>query len=188
MLGAATEVGFCPDGAAAARIQALAAELEAMNPCAEPARAGALLRGHWKLLYASLALQRTSTLASLTFGILPPTPVQVAELFNQVDPATGLWDNVIRFEDVETGQPGTAVTLGRYVVTDDDRLDLSFASAMVAERANLVRLPLDGDRLPAMTIRITYLDDGFRALRGTGGTLYLFERLDSAPLRWAREG
>jgi hypothetical protein len=185
-LGAQTEVGFAADRAAAARIRALATELEAMNPTPEPARAASLLRGRWRLLYSNLDLARQTTLARLSLGILPATPVEVVELYNEIDPSTGLYDNVIHFLDSE-GHPGTLVMAGHYGVEDDGRIDIRTQEAIVTGVGAPVRLPADTARVDTLVTDITYLDDGFRLVRGPYGSLYLLERLDPAPMRWARD-
>lgn len=187
VLGAATEMGLRADPAAADSIRALASELEQMNPTEEPARAAAMLRGRWRLLYSNLELKRRTTLAELSFKMLPATVVDVVDLFNEVDPASGLWDNVITFEDGATGAPGTVVMRGEYGIDDDADIDIRFSEAMVLTEAAPVRLPIDHARLPLMHNRITYLDDGFRMVRGNFGNLYIFERLDRAPMRWSRD-
>ena len=184
-LGAIAELGFNPDVAVAAKIRALAATLEALNPTPEPARASALLRGRWRLLYSNFDLQRTTTLANLSFNMLPKTSVEVTELYNEIDPANGTYDNVINllFED---GSPGTQVMLGDYSVEDDAQLDVRFTDAIVHGQSAPVRLPVDTARIPPLLTAITYLDDGFRMVRGTQGSLYILERLDAAPMLWAR--
>ncbi|QMW24144.1 PAP/fibrillin family protein [Sandaracinobacteroides saxicola] len=186
-LGARTEVGFDAGGADVERIKALAAALEGLNPTAEPSRAVALLRGRWKLLYSSFGLQRDTTLARLSFNVLPKSPIRVKELFQEIDPATGLYDNVVTF-DGEDGFPGESVTLGEYAVVDDHRLDVRFTEALVLGPGAPVRLPLDNARIPPLYSDVTFLDDGFRLNRGSFGNLYVLERLDPAPLRWARDG
>lgn len=185
-LGAAAELGFNPDEAVAAQIRALARKLEALNPTPEPARAVALLRGRWRLLYSNFDLQRRTTLATLSFNMLPRTQVEVTELYNEIDPANGVYDNVITllFED---GSPGTQVMLGAYSVEDDTRLDVRFSEALVIGQGAPVRLAVDTSRIPPLQSAITYLDDGFRLVRGNQGSLYILERLDSAPMLWSRD-
>jgi hypothetical protein len=185
-LGAQTEVGFRAQPCELERIRTLAAELEAMNPTPEPARAAALLRGRWRLLYSNLELQRRTTLAQLSLGILPPIPVDVTELYNEVDPATGLYDNIIHFLTDE-GTPAVQVMAGDYEVEDDVRIDLRYREALVMGPGAPVRLPADGMRVASLKIDHTYLDDGFRMARGAFGSLYILERLDPAPMRWARD-
>lgn len=186
-LGAMTEVGFDAGGTDVDRIKALAAQLESLNPIEEPARAAAQLRGRWKLLYSSFGLQRETTLARLSFNALPKTAVQVTEIFQEVDPSTGLYDNVVTFTDGD-GIPGETVTLGAYQVLDDKRLDVAFSEALVNGPGTPVRLPIDNARIPPLHSDVTYLDDNFRLMRGSFGNLYVLERLDAAPIRWAREG
>ncbi|MBS3962263.1 MAG: hypothetical protein KGZ61_10615 [Sandarakinorhabdus sp.] len=185
-LGAATEVGFRAAAEDVARIKALATELEGMNPTPEPARAASLLRGRWRLLYSNFELQRRTTLARLSLGVLPPTSVEVVELYNEIDPANGLYDNVIHvlFDD---GDPGIQVMAGKYEVEDDDHLDIRYSEALIMGPGAPVRLPTDCARITSLKTEITYLDDGFRLVRGAYGSLYILERLDPAPMRWARD-
>lgn len=185
-LGAFTEVGFPTTPAATARIRALAAELESLNPTPEPARAAALLRGRWRLLYSNLDLQRSTTLAQLSLGILPQHKVEVTELYNEVDPATGLYDNVIHFL-AEDGSPGIQVMAGQYEAEDDQSINLVYSEALVIGPGAPVRLSADGVRANSLKTEITYLDDGFRLARGAFGSLYILERLDPAPMRWSRD-
>lgn len=185
-LGALTEVGFQAADADTARIRALAAELEAMNPTAEPAQAAALLRGRWRLLYSNFDLQRSTTLARVSLGICPPQPVEVVELYNEIDPATGLYDNVIHYLD-DDGSPGILVMAGQYQVEDDTHLDLRYFEARIFGPGAPVQLPATGSRVSSLSVEITYLDDSFRLARGAYGSLYILERLDPAPMRWSRE-
>lgn len=184
-LGAQTEVGFEAAPADSARIRALATELEAMNPTAEPARAAALLRGRWRLLYSNFDLQRQTTLAQLSTGVLPADPVEVVELYNEIDPATGLYDNVIHFLFAD-GSPGMQVMAGAYEAEDDTHLDLRYSEALVIGPGAPIRLPVVS-RIGSLKTEITYLDDGFRLVRGAYGSLYILERLDPAPMRWSRD-
>ena len=186
-LGARTELGFDAGGDAVERIKALADELESLNPTPEPARAAALLRGRWRLLYSSFGLQRDTTLARISFNAFPKTPVHVKSLFQEIDPATGLYDNVVTF-DGEDGMPGEAVTFGAYQVMDDRRLDVRFTDMLVSGPGVPVKLPIDNARIPPLYSDVVYLDDGFRLNRGSFGNLYVLEREDTAPMRWAREG
>lgn len=185
-LGALTEVGFHATEADTARIRALAAELEALNPTPEPARAAALLRGRWRLLYSNLDLQRSTTLARLSLGILPQQKVEVTELYNEIDPATGLYDNVIHFLG-QDGTPGIQVMAGQYEAEDDHSINLVYSEALVTGPGAPIRLSADGVRANSLKTEITYLDDGFRLARGAFGSLYILERLDPAPMRWSRD-
>lgn len=185
-LGALTEVGFDATPADTARIRALAAELETLNPTPEPARAAALLRGRWRLLYSNLDLQRSTTLAQLSLGILPHQRVEVTELYNEIDPATGLYDNVIHFLGAD-GAPGIQVMAGQYEAEDDQTINLVYSEALVIGPGAPVRLSADGVRANSLRTEITYLDEGFRLARGAFGSLYILERLDPAPMRWSRD-
>ncbi|MDW8414247.1 MAG: PAP/fibrillin family protein [Thermaurantiacus sp.] len=185
-LGAVTEVGFAAGGAEVARLQRLAAELEALNPTARPARAAALLRGRWHLVYASFGLLRRSTLAALSFGALPRTEVDVVEIYQETEPATGWYDNVVHLIDAD-GLPATLVVAGTYAVRDDRAIDIRFERALLYGERPRIERPIDPERHPPLLTRLSFLDDGFRLVRGSGGSLYVLERLDPAPMRWARE-
>ncbi len=186
-LGAVTEVGFAEGGADVARLQALANELEALNPTPEPARAQALLKGRWHLLYSSLGLLRETTLARYSFGLLPDLPVTAVEIFQETDPATGHYDNIIHFLDGE-GAPGSLLLAGDYRVEDDSEIDIRFDRAILTTAAGRSIHPLDRGRTGPLRVTLSYLDDGFRLMRGAGGSLYILERLDSCPMRWSRDG
>lgn len=186
VLGALTEVGLNADPADTARIRALAAELEGMNPTPEPARAASLLRGRWRLLYSNFSLQRHTTMTQLSLGVLPADPVEVVELYNEVDPSTGLYDNIIHFL-FDDGTPGVQVMAGAYEVEDDSHVDVRYYEALVLGPGAPVRLPATGSRVNSLKTEVTYLDDGFRLVRGAYGSLYILERLDPAPMRWARD-
>lgn len=187
LLGAATEVGFRADPDTASRIRTLAQSLEALNPTPEPARAISLLRGRWRLVYSNFTLQRHTTLARLSARILPPEPIEVTELYNEVDPLTGTYDNVIHFLS-ETGWPGIHVMAGSYAPEGAEEIDLFFTEAMLFGHGGPVMLPACGSRGESQKVRITYLDEGFRLTRGPYGSLYILERLDPFPLRWTRDG
>ncbi len=186
-LGATTEVGFAEGGAEVARLQALALELEALNPTPEPARAQALLKGRWHLLYSGLGLLRETTLARYSFGLLPKVPIHVVEIFQETDPATGHYDNIVHYLDW-SGEPGTLVLAGDYRVEDDSTMDIRFDRAILATAAGRSIHPFGGGSVGPIQARISYLDDGFRLMRGVNGSLYVLERLDPQPMRWTRDG
>lgn len=187
VLGAATEVGFSPDPVAASRIRALAEQLEPLNPTPEPARAIGLMRGRWRLVYSNFTLQRHTTLARLSGRSLPPEPIEVTELYNEVDPLTGTYDNVVHFLS-ESGWPGIHVMAGSYSPESAHDIDLAFTEAMLFGHGRPVMVPACGSSGESQKVRISYLDEGFRLTRGLYGSLYVLERLDPFPLRWTRDG
>ncbi len=186
-LGALAEVGLSKDLSLADRIRALAAELEALSPMEEPARAAALLKGRWRLLYANFDFERRTSLARISLGVLPDVTVELVDFYNEIDPATGLYDNVIHLIDGE-GVPQKLVMAGRYAVEDDHTIDIETVSVTITGGNGRLTLPGDGAKFRNLRTHILYLDDGFRLVRGMLGALYVLERLDPAPLHWAREG
>ena len=179
-LAVATDAGFDAGGAAVELIKALAADLEAANPTPAPARAAALLRGRWRLLYSSFGLKREATLARLSFNVLPKTPVTVTDLWQEVDPATGLYDNIVDHS------AGSVVTVGQFSARDDRRLDVCFTD-MIAVGEGAVRAPIDNSKIPALHSDVTYLDDDFRLNRGGFGNLYVLQLVERSPAGWARD-
>lgn len=179
-IAAATEAGFDAGGAEVDSIKRLAAALEAGNPTAAPARADALLKGRWRLLYSSFGLQRDATLARLSFNTLPKTPVRVTDLWQEVDPATGLYDNVVDHE------AGVVVTLGTYTPASDARLDVLFTE-MLASGLGAARAAIDNAKIPPLWSDVTYLDEEMRLNRGGFGNLYVLQLVEREPERWSRD-
>jgi hypothetical protein len=185
-LGALAEVGLRKDPGLAARIRALAQELEPMSPAEEPARAASWLRGRWRLIYATFDLERDTSLARISLGTLPDAPVELVDFYNEIDPAAGLYDRILHMLDAD-GNPQTLIMAGHYAVEDDRTIDIQVQGMTVAGANGRVTLQGDDARLRNLRTQILYLDEGFRMVRGTLGALYLLERLDPAPLRWARD-
>lgn len=183
-LGEATDAGFAEGGKRVERIAGLAEALEALNPTPAPARAADLLRGRWRLLWSSFGLQREATLARLSFNLLPAEPIRVRALFQEVDPATGLYDNVVAY-DRPDGTAGEAVTLGRFQPAGDGRMDVVFTHAQATGHP---RVAIDNAKIPPLHSDVTYLDSDFRLNRGSYGSLYVLALVDRAPPRWARDG
>ena len=178
-IAATTDVGFEAGGEAVETIKRLAAALEAVNPTPEPARADDRMRGRWRLLYSSFGLQRDATLARLSFNALPKTPVHVTDLWQEVDPVTGLYDNVVDHAE------GSVVTLGRYAPASAQRLDVLFTE-IVATGLGAARVPIDNSKIPPLHSDVTYLDDDFRLNRGSFGNLYVLKLIERIPATWSR--
>ncbi|WP_448585318.1 PAP/fibrillin family protein [Thermaurantiacus sp.] len=182
-LGAATDSGFAAGGKRVARIAELATALEALNPTPAPARAADLLRGRWRLIWSSFGLEREATLARLSFNLLPAEPICVHTLFQEVDPETGLYDNVVSYEGADGGA-GEAVTLGQFRAVTDVRMDVVFTHAQATGHPRVV---IDNAKIPPLFSDVVYLDSDFRLNRGSFGSLYVLALADRAPARWARD-
>lgn len=176
-----TDVGFDAGGAAVEEIKRLAAALEAANPTPAPSRADDLLHGRWRLLYSSFGLERQATLARLSFNALPKTPVRVTDLWQEVAPATGLYDNIVDHES------GSVVTLGQFSPASDQRLDVKFTDLVVTGEG-ATRAVIDNAKIPPLWSDVTYLDEDFRLNRGGFGNLYVLQLVERQPEKWAREG
>ncbi len=179
-VAAATDVGFDAGGDAVDTIKRLAAALEAANPTLAPARAASLLHGRWRLLYSSFGLQRAATLARLSFNILAKTPVTVTDLWQEVQPSTGLYDNIVDHD------AGSVVTMGRFSPRDDHRLDVAFTD-LIVRGEGAMRAPIDNTKIPPLHSDVTYLDDDFRLNRGGFGNLYVLQLVERHPASWSRD-
>ncbi len=181
-LGAATEAGFAEGGRRVERLAELAAALEALNPTPAPAREADLLRGRWRLVWSSFGLKREATLARLSFNLLPEEPVRVEALFQEVDPESGLYDNVVDYRRPD-GTAGRAVTLGQFAPASDRRMDVVFTHAQASGHP---RAAIANDRIPPLWSDVVYLDEDFRLNRGSYGSLYVLALAERAPAVWSR--
>lgn len=188
-VSARTDVGFDSDDAAVARIKALAAEVEALNPTQAPNTRADLLDGRWKLLYSSFGLERDTNLRRLSFATLPRAPITVTAVYQEVGTASGQYDNVVAFT-IADGSRGWHRTRGVFkpAPDDDKRILIDFTSnlahpddATLAEEAWRARLGVAADEPieapikapPGLYSDITYLDADLRLMRGNIGNLYV---------------
>lgn len=181
-LGAATDIGFEAGRAggskAVARIADLVDRVAAANPTPAPARADALLKGRWRMVYSSLGLDRDTNLSRLSFGLLPAQAIRIANVAQEVDPATGLYDNTIFYDG------GMQVTMGEFMPADDHRMTVRFTEAAAS---GLGKHPLDQTKMPAMHSDVIYLDDELRLNRGSYGNIYVLVLEDRNPHQWSRD-
>jgi hypothetical protein len=191
-LAAATDMRFEATKEEEQEIQALAAEVEKLNPTPDPARRADLLDGRWRLLYSSFRLTREASLGRLSFGKLPEVTVRVEGIYQEVDTAGGHYNNLVHFAHGDT--KGVQVTKGRFEPADGTRLSIAFyaADARPADRAvapaafatslgtapDRLEAPLDA---PGLWSDVVYLDDDLRLNRGAYRNLYVLVR-DPAPV------
>ena len=193
-LSAATDAGFAAkdDSPVVARIIALAAQVEALNPTPRPVDQPRLLDGRWKLLYSSFGLERQTTLRRISFATLPrEARIAVDGVYQMVDAATGRYDNHVEFR-AENGTAGVHVTRGIFKPQDgsDKRLEISFvgngAYPLAAESGPgdlRAALGLGADEPLEAPVKfdgwsdVTYLDDDTRLMRGNAGNLYVLEKI-----------
>jgi hypothetical protein len=201
-LSVETDAGFAATPEQNARITELAAALAAANPTPAPARADALIKGRWAMLYSSFGLNRQATLGRLTWNSFPKeSAITVGNLYQEVDPATGNYDNLISFTDRD-GRTGWNVVKGRYSPHDDERMDVVFFHTFIAPGAGVseadfrdsldldaemaLSIPMNNDKVPPLHSSVTYLDEDFRLARGSYGNLYVLERAADWDGVWGR--
>jgi hypothetical protein len=173
------------------QISALALALEAVNPTPNPTARSDLFDGRWRLLFSTFNLERTASLAKLSFGKLPDSEVTIGDVFQEVSSKHGqLYDNVVEFVD-GAGQRGMKVMHGYYTIHDGQRLDVVFDHVFVTpldtrdisqfyrdlniEPGIDISVPIA--RTPPMHSSLIYLDDEMRINRGVYGGVYVLEKL-----------
>jgi hypothetical protein len=105
----------------------------------------------------------------------------VTDLWQEVDPATGIYDNIVDHEE------GSAITLGHFKPASDQRLDVVFTEMLVTG-LGAARVPIDNAKIPPLYSDVTYLDEDFRLNRGSYGNLYVLQLVTREPKTWARTG
>lgn len=170
------------------RIQALAAQLEPLNPTPSPAVDGlGLLAGRWQLLYSTFPLERQATLRRLSFAKLPDVEVTVTGIFQEASADGSTYDNVVAFEHGTLR--GAQRTHGTFVAEAPRRLQIHFhwasveAVAPALDEAGLrAALGVGPDARLRADVSfdgwsdVTYLDGELRLMRGNVGNLYVLVR------------
>ena len=87
----------------------------------------------------------------------------------------------------DDGTPGTIVMAGHYDAEDDQSIDVRYDDARLFGPGAPVRILSTAARVTSLRTEVTYLDDGFRLVRGAYGSLYILERLDPSPMVWSRD-
>jgi len=174
-----------------ARIQALASDIEPLNP--NPDGSFDKIAGRWRLLYSSFRLERQATLRRLSFAKLPDIEVTVTGIYQEIAADGSQYNNLVEFHlgDLQ----GVQETHGSFTTAPPHRLNISFsrasvyaADAAMQESDFRARLGVDsGARLSADVSfdgwsDITYVDDSLRLMRGNLGNLYVIVR-DDGPIR-----
>ncbi|MBL0923112.1 MAG: fibrillin [Sphingomonadaceae bacterium] len=176
-----TDNGFEAGGAAVDRIKVLSAALESANPTPDPAQQAEMLRGRWQLLYSSFGLERETTLARLSFNVLPKIGVRVNSVWQEVQPERALYDNIVECEE------GPVIVEGRYAAQSGSRLGVEFYRAFSVLGMDHYDGAIDNGKIPSLHSDVTFLDRDFRLNRGGFGNLYVLQLIDRSPSVWSRD-
>lgn len=159
---------FGLDAATRLAIDGLAVALEAASPVAAPlTRLGDLLDGRWRLLYTTLTIlgRRRSRLSLSTAS--KSGFVSLGELYQNVDAAAGVAENVVQFR-VMGRVGGTFAITASFTPQSDRRVGVAATAStlsppglekMLGENVGLLTQIFD----PTGWLDVTYLDDeGYR--------------------------
>lgn len=186
------------------RIRELMEALAGLSPEPEPL-ASPRIDGRWRAEFASFGIKaeegqgirRESDLMFNSFGKLPSAPIRVTDMYQDIDRATGAYNNVVNFEIPGSDLHGRLVTVGRFAIHADEprRAVVSFfevfaepAEAGVDEAAFRAALGIAPDaklraefRPPRVHSDVVYLDDEMRINIGSVGGNYVLSQTGDAP-------
>lgn len=174
---------FGLDAATRLAIDGLAVALEAASPVAAPlTRLGDLLDGRWRLLYTTLTIlgRRRSRLSLSTAS--KSGFVSLGELYQNVDAAAGVAENVVQFR-VMGRVGGTFAITASFTPQSDRRVGVAATASslsppglekMLGENVGLLTQIFD----PTGWLDVTYLDDeGYRLGRDDKGHLFVLQKV-----------
>lgn len=160
-----------------------------------PGGGDALLAGNWRTLFASFGAKHSagrarahdSTLAVQSFGKLPPAPIRVLDIRQEIAIESHVYSNVVPIAALD-GARGAVIVHGRYERdgTNPIRLNVAFTCAELRAEdlpALLAALGLPAEMpaevifaAPRLHTEIVFLDETLRINRGSMGGLYVLER------------
>lgn len=201
--------GFDDEGFAA--LGALVDALTPLSPVAAPTIETAWVAGPWASLFAHFGAKHSAgktrrhpaTLKVHSFNAFGDVPIWVDAIDQEIDPATGAYNNVVTVEVGEAGVPALLIIHGRYTADADDpkRFHVAFSAAELRPRAGTTEAalraavgdgpdaPLKRDfKAPRLHSDVIYVDEDLRLNKGNFGGLYVMRRIDTArSISWPTE-
>ncbi len=181
--------GFSSDSPEMKEIKSIIHELIDLTPISDPGNQLASVHGRWMNEFSSFGSVggkknkgtgsgAVFTLKLLSFAKLPEIEVVVPQSYQEIQPATGCYNNVIYFETVENGTKGVLYVKGKFRIdkSNAQRFLVDFTSIGCEPRAELMtdqdfraslgvdpKTPLRSDfPPPKLHSDIVYLDDTMR--------------------------
>lgn len=188
------------DGDQVDRIIDFLGDLARFTPLPRIADAPARLNGVWITLFAQFGarhtagkpVRHTTTMNLLSFNKLPPAPIELHRIEQEVEAAHGIYDNVHLVTPPDGGMEARLTVHGRFTLDPAEPLRLQVAFGRVSLRGTSgesddeVRraFALDQDdplvvefKPPTLHTDVAYCDDTLRINFGSLGGAYLVERL-----------
>lgn len=187
-----------------AEIGQLVDVLRPLTLIAAPMDAQERVEGRWETLFAHFGARHSafkakvhdSNLKIQSFNLLPPAPVRIERICQEIARAGAAYNNVIDFIAMDGATRGLIILHGRYredaenrqrFAVDFYRFELR-PQAGVSEAALLAALGLPADMAlvheltpPRLHSDVIYLDDDLRINTGSFGGLYVLRRSADAP-------
>ncbi len=197
-----TRGGFDSGEPSAPRIQELIDEIAAHSLYPAPADRPDKMDGRWRSLFASfgaahsqgLGVRHASDLKIQGFNNLPSAEIEVTHIYQEVDSATGSYNNVVEFEPKGGGPEGRVIVFGTFSGDDENRrrFHVAFSSVKAAPAVNGTSmdvfreaLGLDAEAVleaefkpPRLHSDVVYLDDDLRINLGSMGGAYVTVKVD----------
>ena len=197
-----TQGGFKSDEPWVPRIQELVDEIPAQSLYPEPMDRLDKVDGRWRSLFASfgvahsqgLGIKHASDLKLHSFNNLPPAEIEVTCIDQEIDSATGAYNNVVEFEPKGGGPKGRVIVFGKFSEDEENRqrFHVNFYAVKVipANGGSLddlrqalgldegTALEKDLKKSPRLHSDIVYLDDDTRINVGSMGGSYVMTKVD----------
>ena len=187
-----------------AELGRLVEALKPLTPIPAPMDAQERVEGRWETLFAHFGARHSafkakvheSNLKIQSFNLLPPTPVRIERICQEISRTGAAYNNVIDFVAMDGHTRGLIIMHGRYreepdnrqrFAVDFHRIELRPAAGVgEVELRRALGLPADLPLIhdltpPRLHSDVVYLDDDLRINIGSFGGLYVLRRsTDSA--------
>lgn len=146
------------------------------------------LTGLWRTLFTTHGVERGyATLDRMTWGQAPAAPMRTQMVHQLLNPARGLYRNIVTFRLDEGGLDGIAYTRGTVAIDPaaPDTFEVTFheteyqpasstpAAAFLALVSQNGSARYQAPPMPAFRSPVAYLDDQLRFMRGADDHLYI---------------
>jgi len=178
--------------------------LKPHTPIPAPMDAQERVEGRWETLFAHFGARHSafkakvheSNLKIQSFNLLPPTPVRIERICQEISRTGSAYNNVIDFVAMDGRTRGLIIMHGRYreeadnrqrFAVDFHRIELRPAAGVTeAELRAALELPADTPLIheltpPRLHSDVIYLDDDLRINVGSFGGLYVLRRSADRP-------
>jgi PAP_fibrillin len=177
--------------------------LAPLTPVAAPTRDTQWVAGPWASVFAHFGAKHSAgktrrhpaTLKVHSFNAFGEVPIWVDAIDQEIDPATGAYNNVVTIELGDAGIPALLIIHGAYTpdAENPQRFQVAFTQAEVLPRDGSTEAQLraaigDGPdaplsrpfKAPRLHSDVIYVDEDLRINKGNFGGLYVMKRIAKA--------